>query len=104
MFQELILLVNEGIPPTFTSRYKLLKNVIKHWKLGVEVELFPLTGDTTKPSQQNSQDLGNIQSTKIKSHEDLPESAPASTKVSDCPQVVDLQIVQQNVALSKVRI
>ncbi|CAB4017822.1 Hypothetical predicted protein [Paramuricea clavata] len=67
---------------TFTNKYELLKNVIKQWKLGVEVERFPLTetGDTTKPSQQNSQDLGDIQSTKIKSHEDLPESAPSSTK------------------------
>ena len=90
--QELASLVSEGGMPTFTNRYELLKNVIKHWKLGVEVELFPLTetGDTTKPSQQNSQDLGDIQSTKIKSHEDLPESAPASTKVSDCPQVVEV--------------
>jgi hypothetical protein len=47
--QELASLVSEGGMPTYTTRYKLLKNVIEYWKLGVEVQLLLLTerGDTT---------------------------------------------------------
>ena len=88
--QELASLVSEGGMPTFTNRYELLKNVIKYWKLGVEVELLPLTetGDTTRPSQQDSEVVGNLQTTKSKSCENPPESAPATTKKSDGPQLM----------------
>ena len=88
--QELASLVSEGGMPTFTKRYDLLKNVIKYWKLGVEVELVPLTerGDTTKQSQ----DPANLQTIETDSHEDFL----AATK--DCPKAVEVSKTAESCA------
>ena len=90
--QELASLASEGGIPTFTKRYELLKEVIKYWKLGAEVELFPMAekGIATKSSQQNCQDLDNLQSINVKSHEDLSESFLLATDVSSCLQGLEV--------------